>query len=72
MLPFPYDGLTDIEEGKEHHMMIFTELNTRNGLITLIHEALHAENWTANEKDVERVSREIGGFLWRLGFRLKH
>ena len=38
-------------------------------LITLIHEALHAEDWQMTEPKVERISSEIGSFLWRLGYR---
>lgn len=48
---------------------IFADLETKKGLITVIHEALHAENWAATEEVVDRVSREIGSFAWRLGYR---
>lgn len=41
------------------------------GLITLIHECLHAENWQGTEKRTDEIAREIGGLLWRLGFRRK-
>ena len=41
------------------------------GLVTLIHECLHVENWSKQEKTVERVSAEIGNLLWRLGYRRK-
>ena len=55
----------------EHELWIMAPLKTKNGLITAIHEALHAENWTAKEETVDRGSKEIGAFWWRLGYRWK-
>ena len=68
----PVDGMTDTyslnsQNGRE--INIFVDITTKNGLVTLIHEALHAENWAAGEEVVDRVSTEIGSFLWRLGYR---
>jgi len=45
--------------------------DTKAALISLLHECLHAENYAQKEKTIERVSREIGRFLWRLGYRRK-
>ena len=64
------DGNCDQFKCNVHVLSIFTSLKTRKGLITAIHEALHAENWNAEEAVVDRVSIEIGSFLWRLGFRV--
>ncbi len=55
----------------KHRLQILADLKTKDGLITAIHEALHAENWCKSEKVIDKVSTEIGNFLWRLGFRLK-
>ena len=55
----------------DRDITIFTKPGTKNELITIIHEALHAENWAATEEVVDRVSAEIGSFLWRLGYRIK-
>lgn len=41
----------------------------KNGLISLIHECLHASNYNTNENTVEQISKDIGRLLWRLGFR---
>ena len=71
LMPFIFDGLTDIDEKVEYNMFVFANLKTRNGLITLIHEALHASKWKATEEEVERTAKEIGDFLWRLGYRRK-
>ena len=38
-------------------------------LTTLLHEAAHAEMPTASEETVERLGRNVGRFLWRLGYR---
>jgi len=38
-------------------------------LITLLHECLHASNWSATEKRVDRTAVDIGKLLWRLGYR---
>jgi len=64
------DGNTDTYTLNERFLSIYADMATRNGLITAIHESLHAENWAASEKVVERVSTEIGRFLWRLGYRI--
>jgi hypothetical protein len=53
-------------------LQILVPLKTRKGLITALHETLHAEDWVKSEKVVDRVSKEIGNFLWRLGYRHKH
>ena len=56
----------------ERELWIMAHPRTKNGLVTALHESLHAENWAASEEVVDRVSREIGDFLWRLGYRWKH
>ena len=64
------DGWCDQYKLNNKRMIhILSNPTTKNGLITIIHEALHAENWAETEEVVDRVSAEIGSFLWRLGFR---
>jgi len=63
------DGDCDTYALNERYLCVFADMNTRNGLISAIHEALHAENWVASEDAVDRMSKEIGTFLWRLGYR---
>jgi hypothetical protein len=65
------DGLCDIPQTKEYDLFIFADLRTKNGLVTAIHEALHAEDKDMKESEVDRISKEIGSFLWRLGYRLR-
>jgi len=66
----PVDGLCD-QYPKEMALYVFQPLRSKEGLITAIHEALHAENPNMQEESVERIGREIGTFLWRLGYRWK-
>lgn len=65
----PYEGLCDVPKTKELQLYIFSDLNTKQGIITCIHEALHAEDSNLPEKSVEKVATEIGNFLWKLNYR---
>jgi hypothetical protein len=65
----PIDGLCDAPKVKEREIFILAEPFTRAELITIVHEALHAENWSVSDNTVDRVSTEIGKLLWRLGYR---
>ena len=65
----PIHGVTDQFRLNKRIMFIAVKPNTKDELETFIHEGLHAENWAATEKVVERVGREIADFLWRLGYR---
>ena len=67
----PIDGFCNSPRGSDPVVRICTDLKTRKGLITVLHESLHAEGWAKSEEVVDRTSREIGALLWRLGFRLK-
>jgi hypothetical protein len=55
----------------EMELNIYADMSTRNGLITAIHEALHACFWKASEESVDQASRDIGRFLWGLGYRIE-
>jgi len=55
----------------ERELNIYADLRTRNGLITTLHESLHASRWSETEEVVDRVSKDIGRLLWRLGYRIK-
>jgi len=46
-------------------------INTKDGLIKLCHEMLHAARFSAHENTVERTSEDIGSLLWRLNYRIK-
>jgi hypothetical protein len=65
----PKDGICDKPGSNDLTLAIFADLKTKNGLETAVHEALHAENPNWTEDFVSRLGKEIGGFLWRLGYR---
>jgi len=65
----PIDGYCDSPRGGKPSIRIVSNLNTKKGLITILHEALHAEGWAVSESVVDRVSTEIGNLLWRFGYR---
>ena len=55
----------------ERTISVMEYLSTRKGLETLLHECLHASDWTKKEETVERTAREIAHLMWRLGYRTK-
>jgi len=55
----------------ERELAVHANMGTRNGLITAIHEGLHACSWPASEESVLQTSHDIGRFLWRLGYRIR-
>jgi len=63
------DGTCDSPRGGRPSLRVSVPLNTQKGLITLLHECLHAEGWAKSEDVIERVSREAGTLAWRLGYR---
>jgi hypothetical protein len=69
----PFDGLCEspTSDNNRPDIRISIDIRTRLGLISLLHECLHAENYAKGEGVVDRVSSEIGDLLWRLGFRMK-
>jgi len=62
-------GMCDSPTKRDPAIYLFANLNKKSGLETCIHEALHAEDWSASERKIERTSAEIADFLWKLGFR---
>lgn len=47
------------------------ERGAKQGLTTLIHEMIHAEDWGISENAVDRIATDMGSLLWRLGYRRK-
>jgi len=62
------DGVCDTYK-KEREIILMAPLETKAGLITVVHEAMHALDWKASEDRVDSDSKELGTFLWRLGYR---
>lgn len=53
----------------ERELHVLCDPSTHKGLITTIHESLHACNWAKKEAVVDQVSADVGRLLWRLGWR---
>ena len=65
----PTDGLCDYPRGGKPTLRILAEPHTKTELETIIHECLHAEDWSKSEEIIDRVSAEIARFLWRLEYK---
>lgn len=65
-----FDGWADTTNG--YSIVVNGDLSTQKDLITLIHESMHAGNWSKQEDKIDKTSREIGRLLWRLGYRLQN
>ena len=59
------------EKNSKPDIEIFCRPQTKKELRVIIHEVLHAENYNTNDGVIDRVSTELGSFLWRLGYRKK-
>lgn len=65
-----FNGWTDTDDTAQT-LVVNRKPNSKKGLITIIHESLHAGNWEMDEETVDRNAKEIGSLLWRLGYRIK-
>ena len=73
IFPDGVDGMVDCPYGTDATptMHLFKDLNTRDGLETVIHETLHVLWWAKTHDKTEETAQELAKFLWRLGYRLK-
>ena len=44
-------------------------LDEKTELDTLIHEALHASDWSKSEEWIEETAKEVANLLWGMGWR---
>ena len=71
----PYIGMCDSPESERPTITLPRGLphgnskGAKQGLITLIHEVLHAESWNLPEEKVDRIATDMGSLLWRLNYR---
>jgi hypothetical protein len=72
---FDVDIDTGIQGSVDYHdagtIFLNSALSPQKFLIIAIHEALHAENPHWSEETVDIASKNVGRFLWRLGYRRK-
>lgn len=70
--PIGYNALCESPDAPKPSILLANGLqNQQKSLILLIHELLHACNWSATEDKVHNAATDIGKVLWRLGWRLK-
>jgi len=67
----PFDEVCESpkEKGGIPSIRVAIDINTKKGLIALLHGILHAEKWAETEEVVERTAEEGGTLIWRLGYR---
>lgn len=64
-------GLCSCPHTPDRTITVIEKLSKQEGLRILIHECLHAEDWSYNEKKIDQVAVDISGLLWKLGFRIR-
>ena len=64
-------GTADHPTTKNKCIEIANNLEGKELLRVYIHEALHCINFLWPENFVDRASRDLSGFLWRLGYDIK-
>lgn len=62
-------GACDPPEAPRKEIRVRASLRGMAELDTLLHELLHACNWTLDEDHVDRSASDIAKTLWRLGYR---
>lgn len=63
------DGKCDHPEKPYKSIKIRTGLSQKEELETIVHELLHAMLWPYDEEIIDKMGKDISGFLWRLGYR---
>lgn len=63
------DGVCDSPDTESKGIRINQQLRDETLLETILHECLHAADWTKDEEFIEREARDIARILWRLGYR---
>ena len=71
IVPEGVSGLCENKPDKSHGIWIFEDIRTRDGIITVIHEGMHASQPSLSEETVDRMSREKGTLMYRKGYRWK-
>ena len=62
-------GYCESPDKKNKEIVIKENLPPKEELDTILHELLHAADWSKDEEWVEQVGTDIAKILWRLGWR---
>lgn len=65
------DGYCDPPDARNKSIRVHSGLRGERELEILIHEMLHAADWSKDEEWVEEFSKDLARVLWRIGYR-KH
>jgi hypothetical protein len=62
-------GECDSPDTNGKQIRIATDLKKQDELEVIIHELLHAADWSKDEEWVEVIADDIARILWKLGWR---
>lgn len=62
-------GDCDPPDAKGKTIRIQAGMQPQLELDTVIHELMHAGNWSLSEEHVNQVATDIAAALWKLGYR---
>ncbi len=62
-------GECDSPDTNGKQIRIATDLKKQDELEVIIHELLHAADWSKDEEWVEVIADDIARVLWKLGWR---
>lgn len=65
----PHYGSCDKEKPKYRRLVVNHDINTQEGLDTLIHESIHAICPKLPHSIVDRLANYLSKLLWTLGYR---
>lgn len=65
----PDHGECDHPEKRAKQIRINSSLADRLQLEAILHESLHAADWSKDEEWVEETALDLSVILWRLGYR---
>lgn len=64
-----FDGDCDPPGMRDRKIRIDRQLTGREKLRVLIHEALHAADWSKSERTVDQLSRDLARIIDQCGYR---
>lgn len=64
-------GECEPPDSVKKEIRIRSTLKGREFLEVLMHEILHAADWSKDESWVERVADDMSAILWKMGYRRK-
>lgn len=66
-----HNGVCDPPWRVDPEIWLLDTLRGKEQLRVLLHEAMHAQDWNAREKVIDRDSDQLATLLWEFGYRLR-